>query len=79
MAVVSGMETACRGGGGGNATIHAENGGKRRCGPDDQHPPNRRKPRPFRPVLLLGLTVLLFLLIVNHYYNIAGAMLQVHG
>ena len=28
-------------------------------------PPNRRKPRPFRLVLLLGLTVLLFALIVN--------------
>jgi hypothetical protein len=42
-------------------------------------PKDRPKTRPFRLVLLLGLTVLLFLLILNHYYNIAGAMLQVRG
>ena len=42
-------------------------------------PKDRAKTKPFRLVLLLGLTVLLFLLILNHYYNIAGAMLRVDG
>ena len=79
MAVVSGLETACRKGGGVAATIHAENRCKRRYGPDDQHPPNRRKPRPFRLVLLLGLTVLLFLLILNRYGAVAEAVLRARG
>ena len=42
-------------------------------------PKDRPKTKPFRLVLLLGLTVLLFLLILNHYYNIADAMMLAHG
>ena len=42
-------------------------------------PPNRRKPRPFRLVLLLGLTVLLFLLILNRYGAVAEAVLRARG
>ena len=42
-------------------------------------PKDRPNSKPFRLVLLLGLTVLLFLLILNHYYSIADAMLLVRG
>ena len=42
-------------------------------------PPNRRKPRPYRLVLLLGLTVLLFVLILNRYGAVAEAVLRAPG
>ena len=42
-------------------------------------PKDRRKPRPYRLVLLLGLTVLLFLLILNHYGAVAEAVLRARG
>jgi len=38
-------------------------------------PPDRKKPKPFRLALLLGMTVLLFFVIANHYEQIANAVM----
>ena len=42
-------------------------------------PKDRKKTRPLRLVLLLGLTVLLFLLILSRYGAIAAAVMRITG
>jgi hypothetical protein len=39
-------------------------------------PRDRRQPKPFRLALLLGMTVLLFFVIYNHYDQIAASVIQ---
>jgi len=41
-------------------------------------PPDRKRPRPFRLAFLLGMTVLLFFMIWNHYDQIATVLHTAH-
>lgn len=42
-------------------------------------PKDRKRTKPFRLVLLLGLTLLLFLLILSRYGAIAAAVMRITG
>ena len=47
--------------------------------PIEKIPNDRKPPRPMRLALLLGMTGLLFLLILNHYSQLAHSLLSSQG